>query len=53
MSFDKTRLKDTSPHSSVVRALDLKTPACGLIPGLVSLTIINCLSLETLNRGPV
>ena len=44
---------NTSLHSSVLRALDLKTVGCGSIPGLVNLTIINCLLDETLNRGPV
>ena len=39
--------------AQLVTALDLKTRGCGSIPWLVNLTIINCLSDETLNRGPV
>ena len=42
-----------SPHSPVGIALDLKLEVVDSIPGLVNLTIINCLSNETLNRGPV
>ena len=48
----------TSPHNSVGRALELKSRGCGFdsragsIPGLVNLTVINCLSDKTLNRGP-
>ena len=47
-----SKLETTGPHSSVVRALDLKLKVVGSIHGLVNLTIINCLSDETLNRGP-
>ena len=35
--------------AQLVRALEV----VGSIPGLVNLTTINCLSDETLNRGPV
>ena len=43
----------TSPNTSVVRSSTWKLEVVGSIPGLVKLTIINCLSDETLNRGPV
>ena len=39
--------------AQLVRALDLKIKVVGSISGLVNLTIINCLSDKTLNRGPV
>ena len=39
--------------AQLVRARDLKHEVVGLIPGLVNLTIINCLSDETLNLDPM
>ena len=44
---------DTRPHSSVVTVVDLKTRGCGFDSLAGKLTIINCHSDETLNRGPV
>ena len=52
-SFKKYILfQTTSHHNSVGRVLDLKTRSCGF-DSLVNVLIINCLSDETLNRGPV
>ena len=39
--------------SSFCRALDLKTPGCGFDSRAGQPKITNCLSDETLNRGPV
>ena len=47
-----TKVK-TRQHTSVGRALDLKTPGCGFDSQTGQLTVTNGLSDETLNRASV